>query len=209
MPFITLRQTNVVDSPNATIKGSPLTNSEVDNNFANINVEIGVLSQLSTSNTANLVSAVNELNSNSGVTPTTYGGTGVVPVFETNSKGRFVSVSNTSISASDITVGTLATGRGGTGQTTYTDGQLLIGNSSGGILDKATLTAGNATIITNGGGSITVGLGSSGVEANTYGGSSAIPAFTVDVNGRITAASNIAASFASTGKAIAMAIVFG
>lgn len=40
MAFITLRQANVVTSPNATIKGSPLTNSEVDNNFANINIEV-------------------------------------------------------------------------------------------------------------------------------------------------------------------------
>jgi hypothetical protein len=40
MAIITLRQANVFNSPNATIKGTPLTNSEVDNNFANINVEL-------------------------------------------------------------------------------------------------------------------------------------------------------------------------
>lgn len=40
MAIITLRQANVVSSPGAVIKGSPLTNSEVDNNFANINVEV-------------------------------------------------------------------------------------------------------------------------------------------------------------------------
>jgi hypothetical protein len=45
---------------------------------------------------------------------------------------------------------------GGTGQTTYTDGQLLIGNSTGNTLTKATLTAGNGIGVTNGAGSITV-----------------------------------------------------
>jgi hypothetical protein len=45
---------------------------------------------------------------------------------------------------------------GGTGQTTYTDGQLLIGNSSGNTLTKATLTQGTGITITNGNGSITI-----------------------------------------------------
>jgi hypothetical protein len=51
---------------------------------------------------------------------------------------------------------------GGTGQTSYTDGQLLIGNSTGNTLTKATLTAGSGVTITNGAGAITInstGLG--------------------------------------------------
>lgn len=52
--------------------------------------------------------------------------------------------------------GTLAVANGGTGQTSYTDGQLLIGNSTGNTLAKATLTAGTGITITNGGGSITI-----------------------------------------------------
>lgn len=51
---------------------------------------------------------------------------------------------------------TIAVNHGGTGQTTYTDGQLLIGNSSGNTLSKATLTAGTNILITNAGGSITI-----------------------------------------------------
>lgn len=49
-------------------KGSPLTNLELDNNFSNINSEvtvntsnIGVMSQLTTTNKGNLVAAVNEV----------------------------------------------------------------------------------------------------------------------------------------------------
>lgn len=45
---------------------------------------------------------------------------------------------------------------GGTNNTTYTDGQLLIGNSSNNELTKATLTAGNNITITNGNGSIEI-----------------------------------------------------
>jgi hypothetical protein len=50
---------------------------------------------------------------------------------------------------------TLAAGKGGTGQTTYSNGQLLIGNSSGN-LSKANLTAGSGIDITNGSGSVTI-----------------------------------------------------
>jgi hypothetical protein len=52
---------------------------------------------------------------------------------------------------------TIATNHGGTGQTTYTNGQLLIGNSTGNTLSKATLTGTtNQVIVTNGAGSITL-----------------------------------------------------
>ena len=52
--------------------------------------------------------------------------------------------------------GTLAVAYGGTGQTTYTDGQLLIGNTTGNTLAKSTLTAGTGISISNGHGSITI-----------------------------------------------------
>lgn len=45
---------------------------------------------------------------------------------------------------------------GGTGQTSYVNGELLIGNSTGNTLTKATLTAGTGVSITNGTGSITI-----------------------------------------------------
>jgi hypothetical protein len=56
----------------------------------------------------------------------------------------------------------LPVANGGTGQTTYTDGQLLIGNTSGNTLTKSTLTAGSNITITNGNGSITIASTSSG-----------------------------------------------
>ncbi len=73
--------------------------------------------------------------------------------------------------------GTLAVANGGTGQTSYTNGQLLIGNTTGNTLTKATLTAGSGISITNGSGSITIastgggggGTGSNIFLANTFG----------------------------------------
>lgn len=53
---------------------------------------------------------------------------------------------------------------GGTGNSTYTNGQLLIGNTTGSTLTKATLTAGTGISITNGTGSITIAsTGTAGV----------------------------------------------
>ena len=68
-------------------------------------------------------------------------------------------------SSSLTSVGTIATGvwngtaigtaYGGTGQTTYSNGQLLIGKTDG-TLAKATLTAGTGITITNGDGSVSI-----------------------------------------------------
>ena len=61
-----------------------------------------------------------------------------------------------SITSATWTGATVAPSRGGTGQSTYTDGQLLIGNSTGNTLAKSTLTAGASIGITNGSGTITI-----------------------------------------------------
>ena len=60
----------------------------------------------------------------------------------------------TLLGAGDL--GTIGVTYGGTGQTSFADGQLLIGNSVGNTLTKATLTAGSNISITNGNGSITI-----------------------------------------------------
>jgi hypothetical protein len=68
----------------------------------------------------------------------------------------------TTTNASALTTGTTAVNVGGTGQTSYTDGQLLIGNTSTTGLTKATLTAGTGINITNGGGTITIAASGGG-----------------------------------------------
>jgi hypothetical protein len=80
-------------------------------------------------------------------------GTAGVSSFSTGTTGLTPSAAS---SGAVVLGGTLAPTNGGTGQTTYTDGQLLIGNSTGNTLAKATLTAGSGVSITNGSGSITI-----------------------------------------------------
>ena len=80
---------------------------------------------------------------------TTLGGTGLT-TFGASNRAIFSSGTTT------LTAGTLPITAGGTGQTTYTDGQLLIGKTSDGSLAKSTLTAGTAISISNGSGAITV-----------------------------------------------------
>jgi hypothetical protein len=53
-------------------------------------------------------------------------------------------------------LGVIAVINGGTGQSTYTNGQLLIGNNTGNTLTKNTLTPGAGIGVTNGPGSITI-----------------------------------------------------
>jgi hypothetical protein len=61
--------------------------------------------------------------------------------------------------------GQLAVSRGGTGQSSFTNGQLLIGNSTGNTLTKSTLTAGANITITNAAGSITIAVSGLGTMA--------------------------------------------
>ena len=89
----------------------------------------------------------------------------------TNASGS-ITVANTGVLSwsagiTGLTPATAATGNvtlsgllnvfsGGTGQSSYTDGQLLIGNTTGNTLGKATLTAGSGIAITNGAAAITI-----------------------------------------------------
>lgn len=85
--------------------------------------------------------------STTSVTSISFGSTGLTPSTATSG---VVSVG-----------GTLAVTNGGTGATSYSSGQLLIGNS-GGTLTRATLTAGSGINITNGSGAITIAASGGG-----------------------------------------------
>ena len=88
--------------------------------------------------------------------------------------------------------GTLAVANGGTGQTSYTNGQLLIGNTTGNTLTKATLTAGSGITITNGSGAITIASsgGSSGVTSVSGTGT----ASGISLSGTVTSTGNLTLS---------------
>jgi hypothetical protein len=73
-------------------------------------------------------------------------------------------VSNPVVLTSDVS-GVLPEANGGTGESTYSNGQLLIGNAAGG-LTKATITAGANVTVTNGNGAITIAASdTSGITA--------------------------------------------
>jgi len=140
----------------------------------------------------------------SGVTAGAYGSASTVGQFTVNQYGILTAASNVSIGidASQIISGTIASARisgsytgitgvgtltvgtwnastidvayGGTGQTTYTNGQLLIGNTTGNTLTKATLTAGANITITNGPGSITIAATSTGGTVTSVSGTAPI-----------------------------------
>ena len=97
------------------------------------------------------------------------------PVLGTPASGDLSNCTNIPLSA---VTGTLATTVGGTGQTTYSNGQLLIGNSSGG-LSKATLTAGSNVSITNASGSVTVASSIPAATTSQLGGIIPGPGFTI------------------------------
>ena len=113
-----------------------------------------------------------------GVTSISFGSTGLTP--------------STATQGAVTVAGTLGVGYGGTGQTTYTDGQLLIGNSTGNTLTKATLTAGTGISITNGSGAITVASTvTSGltITDDTATATALYPTFTSATSGSISGAS--------------------
>ena len=89
-------------------------------------------------------------------------GTVTSVAFSTGTTGLSVSGSPITSSGTITLAGTLAVANGGTGQTSYTNGQLLIGNTLENTLTKATLTAGSGISITNGNGSITIAATGSG-----------------------------------------------
>jgi len=89
-----------------------------------------------------------------GVTSFSGGSTGLTPALAT--------------SGAVALGGTLAVSSGGTGQTSFVDGELLIGNSTGNTLTKATLTAGTGVTITNSAGAITIAISSAYQGAQDY-----------------------------------------
>lgn len=122
-----------------------------------------------------------------GGVPVWAASTGGVTSFQTSLSGLTPSTSTTGA----ITLaGTLGVSSGGTGQTTYTDGQLLIGNSTGNTLTKATLTAGAGISITNGSGAITITNTSSGaaITNDTSTATAVYPLFAASTTGSLSTA---------------------
>jgi hypothetical protein len=126
--------------------------------------------------------------SSGGVTSFTAGTTGFTP--------------NTATTGAVTLGGTLNVANGGTGQTSYTDGQLLIGNSTGNTLTKATLTAGANISITNTPGGISIASSGSGSGTVTSVGLSAPALFTV-TNSPVTSTGTLTLAYSGTALPVA------
>jgi hypothetical protein len=110
----------------------------------------------------------------------------------------------TNVSLATGVTGTLPVANGGSGQTTYTNGQLLIGNTTGNTLTKATLTQGSGVTITNGAGSITIAATGSGGTVTSVAVSGGTTGLTVSgspitTSGTITLAGTLAVANGGTG----------
>jgi hypothetical protein len=106
---------------------------------------------------------------------------------------------NTTGTASNVT-GTVAVANGGTGETSYTNGQLLIGNTTGNTLTKATLSAGTGISITNGTGSISIASTATGTVTSV---AATVPAFLSVTGSPITTSGTLAIGLSGTALPVA------
>ena len=118
---------------------------------------------------------------NTAVTPGIYGGATNIPAITIDAQGRITSASNAAISTS-FTVA----GDSGTNQTISGGDTLTIAGGTG-------LSSVGSNTDT-----VTLNLDNTAVTPSTYGGAASVGVFTVDQQGRLTAASNVSISIPSS-----------
>jgi len=228
MAQIILRQASVIPSTGGTVKGSPLTNAEVDNNFANLNVAtntldtgIGTLSSLTTIVKTSVVGAINELRGNLSssaqlatlISDETGTGLIVANVSPVISSPTFAN-SAISVTAANLTSNTMVA------TTEFVNNQIGLGRNSPSLTGTPqAVTAANATsnsmiattqfVLNQISGTVTT------ISPSFTGTPQSITASVGTSNAMIATTAFVSAAVAAggggvtTGKSIAMAIIFG
>ena len=135
----------------------------------------------------------------SGVTANTYGGASQVPVLTVDAYGRITAAANVSVAgvtnfAASGNTFTISTADGGSFSASIQENSVRLGTDTTGDYVQNVIPGTGITVAGTPGETrdTTIGLADTAVTPSTYGGTDKVSVFTVDQQGRLTAASNVA-----------------